>query len=571
MTPRPARRASERERLRRLVVRMVRAADAGLHRWARGPYESTLTVIVLVVLAAALPVFAACALFDWLVGGRVAASGESGTDAVPLLIAGAAIAVFALGLLRLCRFERRVTERQTLTALVLGALAAVAAVAIAHLATGAVEPTGLATAFAEAAATVTGTNSTTIGEAAFGDGKLDLGGGMLALRAVGQWLGGAAFIVVLVRVLPHLGVGGLDADGGVATRSARRLAPRSAGTMGRLLLLYGALTVLVAVGYALAGIPVLQSGLHALTTASTGGFSTYADSLGHFDSAAVEWVAIFGMAAGGVSLPLMFLAIRRRDFARFIRSYEFRLYVTLIVLSAVAVALMRGDGFDWQSTLGADHIRESLFAVVSVISTTGFASTTSLVDLSTGSQAVLMVLMLVGGMSASMAGGFKVVRLLTFASFIGRELRRAIYPSLAERLRLGRSTIAETTISRINGELLLVGLLIIPAAIVLGACGLDIVGALTYTVSTLSNVGPALSYVDPALPNVEPALDTAGSTGHLAALNGLGRVTAGLLMLGGRISVTAAAVALSVAAYPAVAAVRHGGWRRRTLAPVRAR
>ena len=561
MTPRPARRASERQRLRRLVVRVVRAADGALHRWARGPYESTLTVIALVVLAAASPVFAACALFDWLFGGRVAASGQSGTDAVPLLVAAAAIAVLALGLLRLCRFERRITERQTLTALVLGAFAAVAAVAIAHLATGAVEPTALATAFAEAAATVTGTNSTTIPGS--GDGKLDLGGGMLALRALGQWLGGAAFIVVLVRVLPHLGVGGLDADGGVATRSARRLAPRSAGTMGRLLLLYGALTVLVAAGYALAGMPVLQSGLHALTTASTGGFSTYADSLRHFDSAAVEWVAIFGMTAGGVSLPLMFLAIRRRDPARFIRSYEFRLYVTLIVLSAVALALLPRDGFDWQDILGADHIRESLFTVVSVMSTTGFESTTSIVDLSTGSQAVLMVLMLVGGMSASMAGGFKVVRLLTFASFIGRELRRAIYPSLAERLRLGRSTIAETTISRINGELLLVGLLIIPAAIVLGASGLDIVGALTYAVSTLSNVGPALSHVDPTLPSADPALDAVSPTGHLTVLNGLGRITAGLLMLGGRVSVTAAAVALSVAAYPAVAAVRHGDWRRR--------
>ncbi len=547
------------------MVRAVRAADGLLHRWARGPYESTLAITALVVLAAAAPVFAACAVFDWLFGGRVAASGEFGTDSVPLLLAGAAVALMALGLLRLCRFERRITERQTLTALVLGSFAAVAAIAIAHLATGAVEPTAFATAFAEAAATVTGTNSTTIPEADPGSGMLDLGGGMLALRAVGQWLGGAAFIVVLVRVLPHLGVGGLDTDGGVATRSARRLAPRSAGTMGRLLLLYGALTVLVAVGYGLAGMPLLQSGLHALTTASTGGFSTQAASLGAFDSAAIEWVAVFGMAAGGVSLPLMFLAIRRRDPARFIRSYEFRLYITLIIFATVAVALLPRDGVGWPHIFGAEHIRESLFAVVSVISTTGF-ETTSLVDLSIGSQALLMVLMLIGGMSASMAGGFKVVRLLTLASFIGRELRRAIYPSLAERLRLGRSTISETTISRITGELLLAALLIIPASIVLGASGLNIVDALTYAVSTLSNVGPAMAAADST-----EHLAVEGSTGHLDAANWLGRITAGLLMMCGRMSVTAAAVALSVAAYPAVAAVRHGQWRRRRPHGVRVR
>ena len=358
----------------------MRGADGALRRWTRGPYESTLAITALVTLAAAAPVFAMCAAFDWLFGGRVAASGEFGSDAVPLLVAGAAVALFALGLLRMCRFERRITERQTLTALVLGSFAAVAALAIAHLATGAVEPAALATAFAEAAATVTGTNSTTLSGA-------DLGGGMLALRAVGQWLGGAAFIVVLVRVLPHLGVGGLDTDGGVATRSARRLAPRSAGTMGRLMLLYGALTVALSIGYGLAGMPLLQSGLHALTTASTGGFSTQAASLGAFDSAAIEWVAIFGMAAGGVSLPLMFLAIRRNDPARFIRSYEFRLYITLIVLATVAVMLWTPEGIGWTDVLRLDHVRESLFAVVSVISTTGFEST-PLVELSTGTRYV---------------------------------------------------------------------------------------------------------------------------------------------------------------------------------------
>ena len=536
MTRRPVRRAPHSERIRRQLVRMARACDAALHRWASGPYESTLAAAALVVLAGALPVFAACAAFDWLAGGQLAASGESGTDSA-LLLSGCALGIGAMALLRLCRFERRVSERQLLTALVLGAIAAVIAVAVAHLATGALAPTAIATAFAESAATVSGTNSTTLSVD-------ELGGGMLALRAVVQWLGGAALIVVLVRVLPHLGVGGLDSDGGVATRSARRLAPRSAGTMGRLLLLYGTLTALIAIGYAVAGMPLVHSGLHALTTASTGGFSSQADSLGAYNSAAVEWVAIFGMAAAGVSLPLMFLAIRRRDLARFARSYEFRLYVTLIVLAAAAVALWTGGEF------GLEHIRASLFAVVSAISTTGF-ETTPIVALSSGSQSVLLVLMLVGGMSASVAGGFKVVRLASLASYIKRELRRAVHPSLAERLRIGHSTISETTMSRMAGEMLLAALLLFPAAVVLAASGLDLIGALTYFVSALSNVGPAMGDVD--------------SVGHLGAMNWLGRITAGVLMLLGRTSITAAAVALSVAAYPAVAAARYGPWRRRSL------
>lgn len=521
----------------------MRSADRLLHRWASGPYESTLAVTALVVLVLAMPLFVVCAAFDWALGGRVAASGQSGTDAVELLVSGCALAAAALGLLRLCRFERRITERQTLTALVLGAFAAVLAVALAHMATGAVGATALPTAFAEATATVTGTNSTVLAPG-------DLGGGMLALRAAGQWLGGAAFIVVLVRVLPHLGVGGLDADGGVATRSARRLAPRRAGTTGRLLLLYGVLTAATTVGYALAGMPLLASGLHALATVSTGGFSTQAGSLGSYGSAAIEWVAIAAMAAGGVSLPLMFVALRRRDFARFQRSFEFRLYLAMIVLAAAALALWTpGD-------IGFAHLRRALFAAVSAISTTGFEAS-PLGGLTAAGQSLLLVLMVVGGMSASVAGGFKVMRLATLAAFIVRELRRAVHPSLAERLHLGRSTISEATMSRIVGELLLGALLVIPAAAALGVGGLDVVGALTYSVSALSNMGPAFG--------------DAASTGHLAAADGFGRTVAGLLMLGGRMSLTAALVALSVAAYPLAAAARQGGWRRRRRRSARAR
>lgn len=544
MTPRPARRAPQRDRLRRLVVRTARAADGALQRWAAGPYESTLAVTTLVVLATSLPVFAACAAFDWLAGSHVGASGERGSDALALLICGAVVTGVATGLLRLCRFERNITERQALTALALGALAAVAAIAVAHIATGAVSSTAVAVAFAEASATVTGTNSTTISPAT-------LDAGMLALRATGQWLGGAAIIVVLVRVLPHLGVGGLDSDGGVATRSARRLAARRAGTMGRLLLLYSALTVVTGIGYALAGMPLAHSCLHALTTVSTGGFSTQPGSIGAFESGAIEWVAILGMAAGGVSLPLIFLAIRRRDPARFVRSYEFRLYVTVIALVTVCVTLWT-DG-----DVGFDHVRHALFATVSAVSTTGF-ETTSVVELAAGSQALLISLMLVGGMSASMAGGFKVVRLLTLVSYIGRELRRAVHPTLAERLHIGRSTISESTMSRIVGEFLLATLLVIPASILLAASGLGVVDALSYAISALSNVGPALG--------------DAGSTGHLAAMGWLGQLTAGLLMLLGRVSVTAMIVALSVAVYPAANAIRHAPWPwRRSVAGVRVR
>ena len=79
----------------------------------------------------------------------------------------------------------------------------------------------------------------------------------------------------------------------VATRSARRLSPKSSGTVFRLLMLYViGLTGLIGVGYISAGMPLVDSAMHSLTTISTGGFSTQVGSIGAYQSGAIEWVGV---------------------------------------------------------------------------------------------------------------------------------------------------------------------------------------------------------------------------------------------------------------------------------------
>lgn len=521
--------------LRAVLARLTNASQAFVRSWARGPYQSTIAVTAAVVPMMALPLFATAAAFDWLTPTR-----GGGHDAVELLIAGAAVSAFGAGAMRLCRPERALTVRQLLTALVAAALSAVAVTMIAHLATGAVGWHQLDVAFAEAVATVSGTNASALDPAS-------LTVGLTAFRAIGQWVTAAAAIVVLVRVLPHLGVGGLDADGGVATRSARRLAPSRAGTISRLLALYVGATVLCGIAYALARMSLSDAFIHALTTLSTGGFSPYAESIGHFNSPTIEWVAIVGMFTGGVSLPLMFLAARRVDPLRLLRSREFNFYGAAVGFCALCVVL-------WSTTpVTGDAIRHALFATVSAASTTGFL-TSDITAFPSGGQVLLIGLMLVGGMSASTSGGFKAVRLMALVSYIGRELRRALHPTMVAPVRLGRSTVSEGTVSRIAGELLLSGLLAVPIVIVLAASGLDLVGAWSFVVSATSNAGPALG--------------EAGPTGHLAELGVVGHLVSGALMLAGRVSVTAALVALTVAAYPMVSAGRyHVRARRPARAP----
>lgn len=484
---------------------------------SRGRLDSAVGVTVGVVWLLMSLLFVGAAIVDLL---------HRGSDwAVLLLVAGLS-GTGGFVSARSSHFPQRLTVPKLFASVVWGTVAAITAMMLAHLLTG--TTSALDVAFVESAATVTGTNASLLDPSTMSDG-------MLTLHAAGQWASGAALIVILVRVLPHLGVGGLDADGGVATRSARRLSPRTGATMGRLLLLYSGLTGIIGVAYLAAGMPVVDSGIHALTTISTGGFSSRAGSIGSYDSAAIEWVAIVGMVCGGTSLPLMFLAARRKDPRRFARSLEFRLYIVFIVFVAFSIVV-------WSDAAPSlEGVRRALFAASSALSTTGYLAD----DLSTvpaGGTVLLLTLMVIGGMSASVAGGFKVVRFLALASYINRELRRAIHPTATETVHLGRSSIGEVALSRIVGELLGAMLLLVPAILVLADGGLDVEGAYSFAVSSLSNVGPAFG--------------SAGPTGHLAALNGLGHVSSAVLMVLGRIGVLPVFVSVLVVTQPAFRTVR---------------
>jgi len=298
------------------------------------------------------------------------------------------------------------------------------------------------------------------------------------------------------------------------------------------------LTGLLGFAFLLAGMPFIDSIVHALTTISSGGFSSRLGSIGSFDSAPIEWVAIFGMFVAGTSLPLIFRAMRRGDLHRFVRSVEFRVYAGLIATVTFAL-LAWSDGLP-----SAVSIRHAIFHAVSSISTTGHMAG-DFNGISFGGEALLLVLMVVGGMSASVAGGFKVMRFMVLGRYIGRELRRSVHPTVVEKIHLGRSSIGETALARIIGELFLASMFLVPTVLVLSADGLDIEGAFTFAISIMSNVGVGFGEFGPLK--------------HLGALGAVGHLAAALLMVIGRISITPVLVALGGIGEPAQIAIRR--WR----------
>ena len=315
--------------------------------------------------------------------------------------------------------------------------------------------------------------------------------GLLFYRSMTQWLGGMGLVVLAVAVLPALGIGGLDLIASEAPGpTADRLSLRVRDTARRLWLLYGAVTCIVAMLLFLVGMSVFDAVTHAFTTIATGGYSPRAESIAHFDSVAIELVIIAGMLYAGANFSVHWHALSQ-GIGAYRRVSEIRWYLTLIA-GAFGLLLWVNNG---ELELFR-NLRESLFYAVSLGSNTGFGSSNYVLWMP-AAHLTLLVLMLVGGMSGSTAGGMKVLRLQVIFRYSFRELMRARHPNAVIPIRLGRTTIEEQIASKVVGFVLLYLGLIVAGGVVLSGLGVDPVTAFSGSVSALGNVGPALGEAGP--------------------------------------------------------------------------
>ena len=403
---------------------------------------------------------------------------SDGEDVGAFALAGLLVGGVGLSLWRGTAAPPVPTTIQLFRAVVAGALAAILAAAAPYLLADA--PSAVNDAFIEAISGVTTTGATVVPD------PESLGRAVLLWRALTQWLGAAGVVLLVVFVYPYLGIGGVD-PGGVVTRAGRRLAARTSGSLARLALAYVIITGAGAVAYLVAGMGAFDAVVHALTTASTGGFSTHAGSLAYFDSAAVEWAAIAGMLVAGTSFPLLWRVVVRREHTVLLRSFELRVYALIVLALTVAVLLGSAEraGYD------ADSVRGALFFSASAISTTGF-TTGELLFLDEGSVALLVLAMGTGAMAASVAGGLKIVRLLAVAGYVRRELVRLVHPRAHGAIRVGRSTLSDEATGRMVGSVTLALGLIVVACLAVAATGADLTTSVSAVVAAFSTAGPAL-------------------------------------------------------------------------------
>ncbi len=321
------------------------------------------------------------------------------------------------------------------------------------------------------------------------------GAGLLLWRQATQWYGGMGVIVLAVAVLPLLGVGGFEllrAESPGPTSD--RLAPRVRDTARRLWIVYVGLTLLIVTALLVTGLSAYDALAHAMTTVSTGGFSTYDASIAAFDSAAVEAVLVVSMFAGAVSFALWWQVLRGVGPRALAQSSELRVFVTVIVVAITFVTVLLAVEDAGLGLVSA--LRGGAFTVVSTMSTTGYGT----VDFAlwpAAAQLVVLALMVSGGMAGSTSGAMKLFRIQVMVAHARRELRRLLHPSAVLPVRLGGHVVPDPIVSRIVGFFVLYVVLAIAGTVVLAALGADLVTAASAITSAIGAFGPALGDVGP--------------------------------------------------------------------------
>ncbi|MEM7358107.1 MAG: TrkH family potassium uptake protein [Pseudomonadota bacterium] len=309
-----------------------------------------------------------------------------------------------------------------------------------------------------------------------------------------QWLGGMGIVVLAVAIMPMLGIGGMQLYRAETPGPMKdsKLTPRITESAKALWYIYLGLTVLCAIAYKLAGMSTFDAICHAFSTVAIGGFSTHDQSIGFFDSAAVEAVAMVFMMIAAANFSLHFLAWRNRSIRPYLRDTEYGFF--LLVLGAVALLLLLTLSVQEVYSETGTTIRQGLFHLVSIATTTGYTS--SGFAWWPGALPVLLILLsFMGGCAGSTAGGMKVMRVQLMYKQGKQEIVRLVHPNAVLSVKLGRQVISERVINTVTVFFSAYLLCYVLTAIALSAVGLDWVTAFSAAAACLNNLGPGLEQV----------------------------------------------------------------------------
>lgn len=316
-------------------------------------------------------------------------------------------------------------------------------------------------------------------------------------RGLLQWLGGMGIIVLVVAILPVLGVGGRQVFKAETPGPMKdtQLTPRIAETAKGLWMIYVGLSLLCLLAYKLAGMSWFDALVHAFTTMSTGGFSSHDANFGFFDSPLLETIAIVFMTIGAINFGTHFMVLRGRTLKPYRRDPEiaWSLFALFASCAAIGVYLYAVGVYPDLATA----LRHASFSVVSVATTTGFA-TEDYNLWPVFAPLWMLFLAAFASCSGSTGGGIKMIRALILYKQVYREFVRLLHPTAAMPMKIEGTPIENKVVFAVLAFLFIYIVCIVSFTLILAASGLDIVTGLSAVIACLNNIGPGLGGVGPA-------------------------------------------------------------------------
>lgn len=316
--------------------------------------------------------------------------------------------------------------------------------------------------------------------------------GILFWRSLTHWIGGMGIIVLSVAILPLLGIGGMQlfvAEMPGITHD--KLHPRITDTAKRLWGLYVALTFAEVILLMLGGMDLFDSLCHSFATMATGGFSTQNDSITGY-SGYIQYVIIIFMILAGTNFTLHYLGIKGK-FREIWKNEEYRYYISFTFAFAILIGsllLIMGD------IPVEKAFRDSLFQVVSIVTTTGFVTSDYLIW-PAFLWLFIFLLMFIGGSAGSTGGGIKVARQILLLKNSALELKRLIHPQAIIPVRFNGRAVSQNILFKVMAFFLFYLLIFFAGTFIMSLLGLDFQTAVGSTIATLGNIGPGIGDVGP--------------------------------------------------------------------------
>ena len=361
---------------------------------------------------------------------------------------------------------------------------------------------------------------------------------LLFWRSSTHFLGGLGIIVLFVAILGQGSAGKALMRNEMPGPSKEGMQARMQHTAWVFAAIYCALNALLTLILKAQGLSWFDAMCHAFGTLATGGFSTWNESLGHFDNALIDYTVTVFMILAGTNFTLLYFLILLQP-GRLLADVEWRIYMGVIVvisLFVIAFGIYHGDfGGESVGEKIQNGTRFGLFQVVSIITTTGYV-THDFDRWNSFGRGILFLLMFVGACAGSTGGGMKVIRHVLFLKILRLEIEQAFHPTVVRPLRLGGNTVDDPDLRK---NILVYFSLILVIFVFSWMFVVTVEPDLTWGASPEHKLIDSASGVAATLNNIGPGLGTVGATQNYGQFSNLSKILFVWLMMVGRLEVFA--------------------------------